>query len=164
MNTPKISLIVAISKNRAIGKDNKLIWYIPEDLKRFRQITAGHVVIMGKKTYQSIGKPLPNRTNIIITRDKKYQQLGCIIAYSVDEALYKARSLERQEIFVIGGGQIFEQTIHFADKLYLTIIDQEVSDADTFFPSYPQFTKVVHEEQREHNGLTFTWLELEKPN
>jgi dihydrofolate reductase len=164
MNTPKISLIVAISKNRAIGKDNKLIWYIPEDLKRFRQITAGHVVIMGKKTFESIGKPLPNRTNIIITRDKEYRQPGCIIAYSVDEALYKARGLEKQEIFIIGGGQIFEQTIHLADKLYLTIIDQEVANSDTFFPQYPQFTKITHQEQKEHDGLKFIWLELEKPS
>ncbi len=162
MNQPKISLIVAISKNLAIGKGNKLLWYIPADLKRFRQITAGHAVIMGKKTFESIGKPLPNRTNIIVTRDEKFEQPGCIIAHSVDEALYKAKNLEKQEIFIIGGGQIFEQTLHLADKLYLTIIDQEVTDADTFFPQYPEFKKVVHEEHGEHDGLKFTWIDLEK--
>jgi dihydrofolate reductase len=159
---PKISLIVAISKNRAIGKDNKLLWYIPEDLKRFRQLTSGHPIIMGRKTFESIGKPLPNRTNIIITRDQNYHQDGAIVVHSLDEALSKAKEIENGEIFIIGGGQIYEQALPLANKLYITVIDTHIEDADTYFPEYPHFTKILREEQSQHDGLKFTWYELEK--
>ena len=172
---PKISLIVAISKNRAIGKDNKLLWYIPEDLKRFRAITNGHPIIMGRKTFESIGKPLPNRTNIVITRDENYKPEGCIVTHSLNEAIEKAKHLPfaklaavnlanqfTDEIFIIGGGQIYEQAMPLADKLYVTVIDTNVTDADTFFPEYNNFTKIIHQEQKEHNGLKYTWYELEK--
>lgn len=164
MNTPKISLIAAIAKNLAIGKDNKLLYYIPEDLKRFKKITSGHVVIMGKKTFESMGsKPLPNRTNIVISLEKDYRAEGCITVHSIEEALSKARELEREEIFIIGGGSIYAQTLKYADKLYVTVIDRVHEDADAFFPAYPEFTKIVYEEKSSHDGIDFTWYELEKP-
>jgi len=164
MHTPKISLIAAIAKNLAIGKDNKLLYYIPEDLKRFKKITSGHVIVMGKKTFESINsKPLPNRTNIVITKDPSFGAPGCIVAHSVEEALSKARETEKEEIFVIGGGSIYTQTIPQADKLYVTVIDRVHEDADAFFPAYPEFTKIVREEKSSHDGIDFTWYELEKP-
>jgi dihydrofolate reductase len=168
-----ISLIVAISKNRAIGKDNKLLWYIPEDMKRFRAITSGHPVVMGRKTFESIGRPLPNRTNIVITRDRSYKPEGVVIAHSLDEAMEIAKQSPHlaspmqgegsaQEIFILGGGQIFEQVMHIADRLYITVIDADVPDADAFFPEYPHFNKVLFKEDHEHDGLKFTFYELEK--
>ena len=164
MNTPKISLIAAIAKNLAIGKDNKLLYYIPEDLKRFKKLTSGHVIVMGKKTFESIGsRPLPNRTNIIITKDPAFQAPGCMVVHSVEEALSKAKETEKDEIFIIGGGSIYTQTIGQADKLYITVIDRVHEDADAFFPAYPEFTKIVYEEKSQHEGIDFTWYELEKP-
>ncbi len=163
MNTPKISLIAAIAKNLAIGKDNKLLYYIPEDLKRFKKLTSGHVIVMGKKTFESIGsRPLPNRTNIIITKDPAFQAPGCMVVHSVEEALSKAKETEKDEIFIIGGGSIYTQTIGQADKLYVTVIDRVHEDADAFFPAYPEFTKIVREEKSQHEGIDFTWYELEK--
>jgi dihydrofolate reductase len=163
MNQPKISLIAAIAKNLAIGKDNKLLYYIPSDLKRFKKITTGHVVIMGKKTFESMNsKPLPNRTNIVIAMEKEYEAPGCIVANSIDEAFQKAREIEKEEIFVIGGGSIYAQTLKHADKLYVTVIDRVHEDADVFFPAYPEFTKIVYEEKSQHEGIDFTWYELEK--
>ncbi len=157
--TPRISAIAAISKNRVIGKDNGLIWAIPEDLRRFKQLTTGHAVIMGRKTYESIGKPLPNRTNIIITRDKNFTASGCIITNSLDEAFKQADN--DTEIFVIGGGQIYEQALSKIDRLYLTVIDQE-AEGDTYFPAYDNFTKVVENTPGSFEGLHYTYLTLEK--
>ena len=163
MNQPKISLIAAIAKNLAIGKDNKLLYYIPADLKRFKKITSGHVVVMGKKTFESMNsKPLPNRTNIVIAMEKNYVAEGCIVVNSIEEAFQKAREIEKDEIFVIGGGSIYAQTLKHADKLYVTVIDRVHEDADVFFPAYPEFTKIVHEEKSQHEGIDFTWYELEK--
>ncbi|MCX6796867.1 MAG: dihydrofolate reductase [Candidatus Doudnabacteria bacterium] len=163
MNTPKISLIAAVAKNLAIGKDNKLLYYIPSDLKRFKQITSGHVVIMGKKTFESMdSKPLPNRQNIVIALQKDYEAPGCITVHSIDEAFQKAKEIEKQEIFVIGGGSIYAQTIKHANKLYITVIDDEPEGADAFFPPYDDFKKITREEKSEHDGLRFTWFELEK--
>jgi len=156
---PIISLVAAIDEGRAIGKDNKLIWDLPSDLKRFKQITTGHPIIMGRKTFESIGRRLPNRTNIIITRDRKYTTDGCLIVHSLDEALIKARAVEQNEIFVIGGGQIFEQAITQADKLYLTIIKGS-HDGDSFFPDYSAFSKVLKRETGSENNLSYTYLEL----
>ena len=159
--SPKISLIVAISKNRAIGKGNKLIWFIPEDLQRFKKLTSGHPIIMGRKTFESIGKALPNRTNIVISKDLDYKALGCILVHSLDEALLEAKKIEGKEIFIIGGGQIFEQAMPLADKLYLTVIEQR-AEGDVFFPDYPHFTKKVFEEEKDYQGLKFRFLELER--
>lgn len=159
----KISIIAAVGRNRELGKNNKLLWHIPEDMKRFKELTSGHAVIMGRKTFESIGRPLPHRTNIIVTRDPNFNAKGCIIAHSLDEALRLAPLAQgnNEEVFVIGGGQIYEQALPFTHKLYLTVVDAE-TDADTFFPNYSDFKKIIHQEKKSTEGLTYTFLELEK--
>lgn len=159
-----ISLIAAIGTNRALGKNNDLIYKIPEDLKRFKEITKGHPIIMGRKTFESIGRPLPNRANIVVTSHKSQVVREEIkTANSLEQAIEEARkSPGPEEIFVIGGGQIFEQAISLADKLYLTIID-ESPEADVYFPEYSQFKKVVFQESHETTqGLKYKFLDLEK--
>ncbi len=126
-----ISIIVAASQNNVIGKDNQLIWRLSADLKRFKALTTGHHIIMGRKTFDSIGKPLPNRTSIIITRQADYKAEGCIVVNSLEEALEKVPV--DQEAFIIGGGTIYSEAIDKADKLYLTRV-QNKFDGDTFFP------------------------------
>src|SRR3972149_11700623 len=113
-----ISIIVAIGKNRAIGKNNQLLWDIPEDMAHFKKITSGHTVIMGEKTFLSIGHPLPNRKNIVVTLDKNFQAEGCEARFSLEEVLREAKK-SPEEIFIIGGGQIYAQALPHADKLYL---------------------------------------------
>jgi dihydrofolate reductase len=161
MNRPRISVIAAVAKNRAIGKDNKLLWHIPEDLQHFKKITSGHPVIMGQKTFESLGKPLPNRTNIVLTDDKSFQAPNCLVVYSIDEAIKVASEKDQQEIFFIGGGSVYAQAIKIADKLYLTLVEGEY-DADTFFPDYSDFKKVVLEESHESAGYKYKFLELER--
>ena len=133
-----ISLIVAVAKNNAIGANNQLPWYLPEDLKRFKELTSGKVVIMGRKTFDSIitklGKPLPNRTNVVITRQTNLKvPEGVIVRASLEDAL---RSYGGSgEIFIIGGGEIYQRGITLAERLYVTHINQAVEGADAFFPS-----------------------------
>ncbi len=125
------SIIVAIAENYAIGKDNQLLWHIPEDLKRFKQITSGHCLIMGKKTFESLPvRPLPDRISIVLSDIPGDEIEGCIMAYSIDEATEKCRD---DECFVIGGGMVYRQFLPIADKLYITWV-HKVFDADTFFP------------------------------
>ena len=163
MKNPKISLIAAIaSGNRALGKDNDLIYKIPEDLKMFREKTAGHVVIMGRKTFESIGKPLPNRVNIVVTRDPAFAKPGIEVTHLLDEALKLAREKETDEIFIIGGGQIYQEAMPLADKLYLTIVEGS-PEADTFFPDYSEFKrKVWQSQEQESDGFKYKFLELER--
>ncbi len=161
----KISIIAAIGKNRELGKDNKLLWHIPDDLPRFKKLTFGHPIIMGRKTFESIGRPLPNRTNIVVTRDSSYEVEGATIVHSIEKAIEIAKGIENLpaggEIFVIGGGQIYEQALPFADRLYLTIVDAQ-AEADTDFPDYSEFKKTISEEAKEENGLKFKYVILEK--
>lgn len=158
-----ISLIASLGKNREIGKDKELLWRIPGDLSRFKSITMGHPIIMGRKTYESIGRPLAGRTNILITRDPSLSIENCFVARSLAEALTLADNAPgSDEIFVIGGGEIYKEAIKMADRLYLTLVDQSVEDADTFFPEYPEFTKVVSREEREFAGGTVVDMILEK--
>lgn len=171
----KISLIAAIGKNKELGKNNKLLFRIPEDMKRFRQLTGGHAVIMGRKTFDSIGKPLPNRLNIIITRNQYLQEPSfvrektspCYFVSDWSKALELAKDWEdkhpadQREIFIIGGGQIYEQAIKFTDKLYLTIVEAN-SSADTFFPDYSDFKKVVFEEKGRSGEYKYKFVELER--
>lgn len=132
-----ISLVVARSENHAIGVANRLPWHIPEDLKRFKQITSGHPMIMGRKTFESIGKALPNRTNIVVTRNLSFTAPGVLRAGSLDEALeLAARSPGAEEIFVIGGSEIFTLAIPRADRIYLTEVHRVV-EGDAFF-EYPE--------------------------
>jgi dihydrofolate reductase len=126
-----LSIIVAIAKNNAIGKDNQLLWHISEDLKYFRQVTSGHTVIMGRKTFESIGKPLPNRKNIVVSRTLAPQE-GVTVAASVADALQLTAN--ETEVFVIGGGAIYRETFPLAQKLYVTQVHEDY-EGDTFFPT-----------------------------
>jgi len=128
-----ISAIVAMSKNRVIGKDNKIPWHLPADLKYFKKTTLNHHIILGRKCYESIGRPLPKRTNIIVTRNKKYKEEGCIVVGSIEEALEFSRKREQVEVFIAGGGQIYEQSMALWDKLYLTEVAVE-TEGDVYFP------------------------------
>ncbi|MEA1926501.1 MAG: dihydrofolate reductase [Patescibacteria group bacterium] len=155
-----VSIIVVIGKNREIGCNNKLLWDIPEDMERFKRITTGHTVIMGDKTYESIGYPLPGRKNVVVTLDKNYKAEGCEVKYSLENVLNDAKE-GSEEVFVIGGGQIYKQSLPYTDKLYLTIVD-DAPQADTYFPDYSEFKKVLSEEKKEHNGIKYRFLELVK--
>jgi len=126
-----VSIIVAVSRNLVIGKDNQLIWKLSADLKRFKALTTGHTIVMGRKTFDSIGKPLPNRTSIVITRQKDYKIEGCIVANSLEEALEKAA--DQEEVFVIGGGSIYKEALAKANKIYYTKVHKNF-EGDTFFP------------------------------
>ncbi|OGD62865.1 hypothetical protein A2160_05770 [Candidatus Beckwithbacteria bacterium RBG_13_42_9] len=160
MSQPIISLIAAISENRALGKNNKLLWRLPEDLQRFKKLTSGHPVIMGRKTFESIGRPLPNRINIIVSRNKDLKINGCLVVSSVKEAIQLGKEKDGQEIFVIGGGQIYAEALPFADKLYLTIVKGNFA-ADTFFPDYSAFKKVVFiSPPKTYQGYSYHFAEL----
>lgn len=136
-----IKIIVAMSKNRVIGDSNTLIWHLPEDLKRFKQLTTGNTIVMGRKTYESIGKPLPNRRSIIITRDPDYSAEGCEVVNSLEEALL----LSNSDCFIIGGGEIYRQAIDIADRIYLTLIDKEF-EGDTSFPELKDWVEISCED------------------
>ncbi|HAR99522.1 MAG: Dihydrofolate reductase [Candidatus Moranbacteria bacterium GW2011_GWC2_37_73] len=161
MYNPKISIICAIAKNRAIGKNNQLLWHIKEDFKFFKEKTSGHVIVMGQKTFESIGKPLPNRTTIVLSNDPDCNIEGVIMARTFDEVFAKAREIEKEEVFICGGGSVYAQTIGMADKLYLTVVKGNF-DADVFFPEYSEFTKVVSERKSSDENFEYTFLELEK--
>lgn len=154
-----LSIIAAIGQNRELGVNNRLPWNIPEDLKHFHDITINHPVIMGRKTHESIGRILSGRTNIIITRDREYQVKEGIITHSLEEAIH---IINNNEIFIIGGGDIFKQALLIVDRLYLTIVHKSFREADTFFPDYKEFTNVISKEDRQSNGFDYTYLILEK--
>jgi dihydrofolate reductase len=131
-----ISIIVAVAENNVIGKNNSLIWHLPADMKFFKEKTIGHCIITGRKNYESIPekfRPLPNRTNIVITRQKDYRAPGAIVVESIENAIKKAQEKNYPEIFIIGGAEIYKQFLPFADKIYITKIYQSF-DGDTFFP------------------------------
>lgn len=160
-------MIAAIgAETRALGKNNELLWHLPEDLKFFKQTTLGHAVIMGRKTYESIGKPLPSRTNIVVTRSPIYRAEGCKVVTSLDSALAFARSLTNSgspELFIIGGAEIYAQAIPHADRLYLTLIEDPGDGADVFFPEYEkEFKKVITEEKGVSGGIPFRRVTLER--
>ncbi len=163
MKKPTVSIVVALAKkNRVIGKNNKLPWHIPEDLRHFKQVTEGHPVIMGRKTYESIGRPLPNRTNIVISRNKNYNARGCIVLSSLSESIKLASQKDKEEIFIIGGGQIFEEAIHITDRLYLTLVEGDF-DGDVYFPVYESlFTKVISRSEHKSDRHRYTFLTIVK--
>ena len=169
-----ISLIAAIGRNNELGKGNTLLWSMPADMKHFRDTTALHAVIMGRKTFESlgrsptgepIGKPLPNRRNVVITRDVNYKKEGVEIAHSLAEALDLFPDL-KEEIFIIGGAELYGQTIEIADKLYITHVDAEDKDADAFFPEIIPivWNEVSHEEHpaEDKNPFNYTFSVYEK--
>lgn len=143
----KVAIIVAISENNAIGKDNQLLWHLPADLKHFKNITSGHPIIMGRKTYESIGKPLPNRRNIVITRQKDFKIQGVDVVNSVEEALSICEG--EPEIFIIGGAEIYRTAFDQTDKIYLTKVHQHF-DADAFFPKID--LQLWHETNQEYHA------------
>jgi dihydrofolate reductase len=130
----KISLIVATSTNNAIGKNNQLLWHLPNDLKFFKNTTWGMPVIMGRKTFESVNKPLPGRINIVITRQEDWKVDNVIVAKDLDDAILKAKETNCKEVYIIGGGEIYEQSFKKANKIYLTRVHTTI-DADTFFPA-----------------------------
>jgi dihydrofolate reductase len=159
----RVSLIVAMAENRVIGVNNTLPWRLPADLKHFRRLTTGHAVIMGRRNYESIGKPLPDRTNIVVTQNLRYQAPGCIVVHSIDEALRRAAN--DPEIFVIGGAKIYEQTLDRADRLYLTLVHATIP-GDTYFPEINGAEWAERENERheaeEKNSYAFSFITLDK--
>jgi len=132
-----LTIIAAIAKNNALGKNNQLIWHLPADLKRFKKVTLNHHIIMGRKTFESLGKPLPNRTTIIITRNKNYTATNCLVVNSLDEAIKAAHSDENP--YILGGAQIYKQALDIVEALDLTFVNHAF-EADAFFPKI-DFTK-----------------------
>jgi dihydrofolate reductase len=158
-----ISIIVAVAENNVIGKDNSLIWHLPRDLKHFKETTSGHYIIMGRKTLESNGRPLPNRTNVIITRDENYKAEGCIVVHSLEDALEEAKN--DSEAFIIGGGVIYEMAMPLVDRIYLTKI-HHTFEGDTYFPEIKMDEWKVTEESffeaDEKNKYPFTILILDR--
>ena len=160
-----ITSIAAIAKNNALGKDNDLIWYLPGDLKRFKKTTTGHHILMGRNTYESIGKPLPNRTTIIITRNENYFKDGCLIANSLEDAVVLAK--EDEQIFIIGGAQVYKYAMenNMADTLDITLVHHEF-EADVFFPEIDLniWEEVAREDFKadEKNKFDYSFLRFQK--
>jgi dihydrofolate reductase len=159
---PVVSLVAAVARNGAIGRANALLWRLPEDLKHFKRTTLGHPIVMGRKTWDSIGRPLPGRRNIVVTRDPQWQAGGAERAGSIDEALALARGEAR--LFVIGGAQIYAQTLPIADELVLTEIDADAADADTFFPAWDRaaFTRMPGDEHRSEQGFSYRFVTYQR--
>ena len=160
-----LSIIVAVSENGVIGLDNQLIWRLPDDLKRFKKLTLGHPMIMGRKTFESIGKPLPGRQSIIITRDKDFSFEGTIVTHSLQEAIEEAEKIETAEAFIIGGGEIYRQVQANCDKIYITEVHTRV-EGDTFFqienPGLWHETERAHHEADEKHLFSFDFVDLSR--
>ena len=155
-----IKIIVAMSNNRVIGNNNELIWKLSSDLKRFKELTTGHPVVMGRKTYESIGRPLPNRRNIIITRNLEYEVEGCETVSSLEEALL----LTNNNCFIIGGGEIYKQSLEVADKIYLTLVHKDF-EGDTSFPELGKEWATIDTkdfEADEKNEYNYSFIEYER--
>ena len=164
-----VSLIVAVSENKVIGKDNDLVWHLPNDIKLFRDTTKGHFVIMGRKNYESIPhkyRPLPSRTNVIVTRQDDYKAKGCLVVNSVEKAIEIAQKAGDKEPFVIGGGQIYKHAVenNLVDRIYLTRVHTEI-DGDTYFDDLDDSWKLVHTDLHpsdEKHSFAFTFQTFER--
>lgn len=162
---PTLSAIAALSENRVIGLNNQMPWHLPADLKHFRTITSGHPILMGRKTFESIGRPLPNRTNIILTRDTHYQAEGCIVINNPDDALTLVNNINQSEIFIIGGAEIYQLLLPKVTRLYLTEIHHQFQ-GDTFFPeldktAWREVSRETHAAD-ELNAYTYSFIVLER--
>ncbi|MFI5240903.1 MAG: dihydrofolate reductase [Microgenomates group bacterium] len=171
MKTPIISIVAAIDKNNGIGRGNKMAWRIREDLIRLSNMTRGKIVILGRNSYESMagyydvsGKPMPAREYIVVTHQKDFKSSrnNTYTALSIDDALKRANESGEDEVFIIGGAQIFKQTISLADKLYLTLVNKDFG-CDTFFPDYNQFSKELYSEKGKSEELEFEYKILVKP-
>jgi dihydrofolate reductase len=156
-----LKILVAFDENRVIGKNNTLIWHLPADLKRFKALTTGHVIIMGRKTFESIGKPLPNRTSIVISRQPDLQIEGAIIAHSVEEAILKAKSITREDIYIVGGAEIYALSLPLADQILVTQL-HDIFEGDAYFPEIPAEIFEITEKERgitdEKNAYQYSYL------
>ena len=157
------TIIAAVGRNRALGKNNDLIWHLPADLKRFKEVTRGHHVIMGRKTYESLGRPLPNRTNIIVSRNPNFKAEGCMVVSSLEEALAEAKA--DQNPYILGGAQIYKQALAVADRMDLTLIDEDF-EADAFFPEFSEDhweeTSRQDFEKDEKNPYDYSFVQYKK--
>jgi dihydrofolate reductase len=154
-----ISMICAVGRNREVGFKNRLLWHLPKDLKHFQDITMGHTVIMGQNTFESIGRALPGRKNIVLSLDPNYQAEDCQISGNLKEVAARYKDAA-EEVFVIGGASIYKQFIPHASKLYLTLVDDSPA-ADAFFPDYSEFKKIVFESPaQEENNVKYKFVEL----
>jgi len=147
----KVTVIAAVAENGVIGVENRLPWHLPDDLRHFRALTRGHAIIMGRRNYESIGRPLPERNNIVITRNPDFTAPGCQVVHSLEQALAAATS---QEVFVIGGAEVYRQALPIADKLVITVVHAAVA-GDVSFPEYPanawrEITRERHEADERH--------------
>lgn len=162
---PRISLIAALGHDRAIGKENGLLWHLPGDLAHFKELTQGHPVIMGRRTWESLPekfRPLPGRANFVVTRSGWYEAAGAKTAFSFPEALSYAKEAEgSDEIFVIGGGEMYRAALPFASRLYLTLVDDPTPGTVTF-PEYSEFTRELSSEAHEENGIRYRFVTLER--
>lgn len=160
-----ISLVVAVDRSGGIGKDNQVPWHLSGDLKRFKALTMGHHIIMGRRTDQSIGKNLSGRVSVVITKKSKFQAEGLLVAHSLEEALQLARDAGENEVFIIGGGQIYELALPLADRIYLTQVDTH-ADCDVFFPEIDltqwDETQVTFHPADDRNQYSYTIKKLEK--
>ncbi len=160
-----ISIIAAIGNNNELGKKNTLLWDMPADMKHFRETTKGHTVIMGQKTFESIGRPLPNRKNIVLTRDSSFKAEGVEISKSLEETLDSFKN-SYEEVFVIGGAQIYKQSLEQADRLYITHVNMTDKDADAFFPEIIPivWNETKHEEHKKdiENPFDYTFSIYER--
>jgi len=160
-----LSLIVAASENGVIGKDNDLPWHLPADLKHFKKITSGHCIIMGRNTYESIGRPLPKRTNIVVSSNRSLAIEGCLVVHSVDEAIELTKQHESEEAFIIGGATLYNTCLDKAEKIYLTRVHTEIQ-GDTFFPeidmnNWEVVSEEYHEKDEKHL-YNFSFITLER--
>lgn len=164
-NTPTIAAIVAMAENRVIGVNNQLPWHLPADLRHFKELTTGHAILMGRKTHQSIGRPLPNRLNLIMSRDSSYKADGCITVSTLDEALTEAIKHGHTQLFVIGGAEIYQLLMPQVNQLYLTIVHQNVN-GDALFPvldqqQWEEVERVRHEPD-EKNAIAYSFVTMRK--
>lgn len=166
MHTPKISAIVATDRRGTIGKDGDIPWYLPADLQFFKRTTLGHPVIMGRKTFRSIGRPLPKRTNLVLTRDAFFTASGVVVTHSLREALNHASVIQAEEAFIIGGGELYKQSLDLVSTVYLTIVDADIEDGDAFFPKLDpkEWQEVWSEGHRPHgkNELAYRFSRWER--
>lgn len=160
---PVLTLIAALARNGTIGRDNALPWRIPEDLQRFKALTLGHPVIMGRKTWDSLGRPLPGRLNIVISRDPTYLAAGATVATSLPQAMTLATAQAPEEIFIIGGAEIYRLALPLAQRLQLTEIDADV-DGDAHFPSFDRshWREILREVHQTDDGLRYAFVSYER--
>ncbi|MDC3412984.1 dihydrofolate reductase [Aquibacillus sp. 3ASR75-11] len=160
-----ISLLFAMDRNRVIGSNNDLPWRLPKDLKFFKELTVTHSVVMGRKTFNSMGRPLPNRENIVLTRDKTFLPSGCRVIHSIETIVQWNKNSREKEWFVIGGAEIFKQILPYADRMYMTYID-EVFEGDTYFPLYNEnewtLTKKENGVKDENNPYDYYFLQYDR--